>query len=219
MDDNKLKQWNEMFENLDINHSGVIEVKEIIKIFKENGYWCNQTRHLQELVNRDAGATIDYFEFLARIIDVHTDISEDEIRKAFKHFDTENANKITDLGLKKFFKLKGDKLSDTKASMILNQVDYDSDHDDSRIRSDSGVLSSDSCSRDEIGFNTFKDYILNDNSKKNSMCKPIDDSENTPLKRRSKITKMQTLTKISFCNQSTRDDDKLSYEAVGLTAE
>lgn len=95
-DSGNLSKWNECFESLDIEGSGTIDVKEIIKKLKENKSCCSILKKLEHLVEHDKDAKIDYFDFLIRIIDVNKDIKETDIEKAFQQLDSDDCGKITE---------------------------------------------------------------------------------------------------------------------------
>ena len=211
-DQGKLNKWNEYFDSLDVNNSGVIEMKEIVAKLRERNIQGTQTEKLTKMIEIDPNWKIDYFDFLTRIIDINTDISEQDIERAFKQFDVSNCGKITDIGFKKFMNMKGEKCTDLTASLILNQVDTDHVHNHSDYQCESGIDSSESCSRDEIGFNTFKNYILKSHPSKTLVCEnSIKMMGNNQW---NKLSKQKTLAKINFYKQSTRDwDEKFEFEA------
>jgi len=148
-------------------------------------------------VEEDSNAKITYFDFLVRVIDVNNDIDEEDIQKAFRQLDTDNSGKITEGCLKKFLQRKGEYWTDVRASMILNQVDLDERRECTHFKWNSGLEDDQDNSRDGIGYNTFKDYILNKSVNHSSWRK---------------LVKQPTCTFFNLNNQATIDDEKSGLE-------
>lgn len=199
-DEHKLKEWNEWFESLDKNGSGMILVEEIIHKLKERGtnWWV--TSKLESLVENDSNVRINYFDFLVRVVDVSNDFDEEDIKKAFSLLDTDNKGKITDSAIKKFLQRKGDSWSDLKASIMINQVDENDKHNWTNFKWNSGLNdeSDPEFRREEISYNTFKDYILNKKDNSNHDWR--------------KLTRQPTFNFIQLNNQATIDDEIVNTE-------
>ena len=94
---------------------------------------------------------------------------------------------------------KGENCSDLKASIILNQVDSEDRHACSNFKWNSGIddESDSAYRREEIGYNTFKDYILNKNTNEHEWRK---------------LTRQPTYNFIQLNNQATIDDENMNTE-------
>jgi Ca2+-binding EF-hand superfamily protein len=84
-----IQKWNEHFEKLDTDHTGMIKIKELIRLIAKTGQFKSQLRKLKDLNKKDSNLKIQYSDFLLRIVEIKKEIKCKDILTAFNHLDTD----------------------------------------------------------------------------------------------------------------------------------
>jgi Ca2+-binding EF-hand superfamily protein len=107
-----IQKWNEHFEKLDTDHTGMIKIKELIRLIAKTGQFKSQLRKLKDLNKKDPNLKIQYSDFLLRIVDIKKEIKCEDILTAFNHLDTDKSGTIGAKDLKCFLKRRGEEVSE-----------------------------------------------------------------------------------------------------------
>lgn len=119
-----IEQWNRNFEKLDSDNSGMIKIKEIIKLIEKTGSFKSQLKQLKEINKKDPNLKINYSDFLLRIVDIKQEVKKEDIANAFMQFDTDKTGKIDVKKIQSFLKRRGEDITEEDAlAMIGNAED------------------------------------------------------------------------------------------------
>ncbi|RUS31974.1 calmodulin 1 [Jimgerdemannia flammicorona] len=116
------------------NHDGTISSTELDIVLKSFGQ-NETTAQLQEMINEvdaDGDGRIDFSEFLTLMSRyVHTsslkETEEDDLREAFKVFDTDSNGLINSAELHQVLNSLGEKLTNDEVNEMIREVDLDGD--------------------------------------------------------------------------------------------
>ena len=119
-----------MFESIDKDHSGLIDKKEILEIYKK--YFPGTTERQYKIINGflesadvDNNGKIDYAEFLTAMNLGSKDISKQTLKEIFDYYDYNKNGIIEASDIKEIFEDTG--LSDKEIHQIIDDVDLNED--------------------------------------------------------------------------------------------
>ncbi|XP_071833354.1 uncharacterized protein [Apostichopus japonicus] len=127
----QISEFREAFETFDRDKDGVISVDELRRIFKMIGLDLPE-KDIQEMFNdadEDGNGTLDFQEFMAMVTKkmTNTDVRED-IKEAFKVFDTKGVGSLTTIELREIMLSHGDyTMSPGEINEMLSHADIDGD--------------------------------------------------------------------------------------------
>jgi len=157
-----IQQWNKYFETLDIDHSGMIKIKEMIKVIEKTGKFKSQLAQLKQLNKKNPHLTIKYSDFLLRIVDIKKEIKPEDIANAFTQIDVDNSGKIDTKDLQNYLKRRGDGITEEEAQEMIQRAEtkisltsFDASQDKRKIRrkvKEEAV---------ELDYPMFKKYLCN----------------------------------------------------------
>lgn len=149
MNTDTLTQMTNYFNTLDKDKKGQISIEDVLNKFEQLNLRSSRLGTLKDLHSKNKDLTINYSDFLTRVVDITKEIEHDDLLKAFQHFDSDNSGKITKEDLKNMMKRKGEDMTDDEIEKLIQQVDSS--------LSKEGKLNNPN--RTEINFDTFKNYI------------------------------------------------------------
>lgn len=123
-------QFKEAFRLFDKSGTGVISARELGNLMKSLGQTPTEAE-LRDLVNEidiNGDGEIDFDEFvalMARQVTEHD--AEEELREAFKIFDSNEDGFISALELKTVMTNLGEKLTDEEIDDMIREADFDND--------------------------------------------------------------------------------------------
>lgn len=128
--DEQIQEFREAFSLFDKDGDGTITTLELGTVMKSLGQNPCES-DLQDMINEvdvDGNGTIDFTEFLDMMTKhmKETD-NEQELREAFKVFDTDGSGKISSGELKKVMHNLGEKLTDEEIAEMIREADADGD--------------------------------------------------------------------------------------------
>lgn len=144
-----ISQMTQYFNNLDSDKKGQITIEDVINKMEETNLRSSRMTKLKDLYGENKNLKINYSDFMARVVDITKEVEQDDLLKAFQHFDSDGKGKITKEDLKNLMKRRGENLTDDEVDDLLAQVD-------SSFKK-SGHLADNA--RTEINFETFKNYV------------------------------------------------------------
>ncbi|MBA0728157.1 hypothetical protein Golax_001081 [Gossypium laxum] len=118
----------QMFANIDTDNSGTITYDELKTGLARLGSKLTETevQQLMEAADVDGNGTIDYIEFITATMHRHRLERDEDLYKAFQHFDKDNSGHITRDELEAAMKEYGMGDDDT-IKEIISEVDTDND--------------------------------------------------------------------------------------------
>lgn len=126
----QMNHFKEAFGLFDKSGTGVISARELGNLMKSLGQTPTEAE-LRDLVNEidiNGDGEIDFEEFvtlMARQVTEHD--AEDELREAFKIFDSNEDGFISALELKTVMTNLGEKLTDEEIDDMIREADFDKD--------------------------------------------------------------------------------------------
>lgn len=119
------EKWNKYFEALDTENTGTIKMSTLIE--KLDDFECNADKKekLKKQLEKQKDITLDYTDFLTKIIDVKSAFKEEDIINTFNHFDTDSSGAICINDISKHMNRRGEACSYTEATELLKGVDKD----------------------------------------------------------------------------------------------
>lgn len=118
-----IQQWNTYFEELDSDNTGMIKIKELIKLIARTGRFKSQLKQLKELNKKDPNLKIQYSDFLLRIVDIKKEVKAEDIANAFIHLDTDRSGKIDVKDLQNFLKRRGEDATEEEAAKMMRKAE------------------------------------------------------------------------------------------------
>lgn len=163
-----IQEWNAYFESLDTESTGTISIKELIKLIAKTGRFKTQLKQLKELSKNNPDLKIEYSDFLLRIVDLRKEIKAEDIANAFFHLDSQKTGKIRPIDLQKFFKRRGEEISEEqaldmirKAELKLSSLSIDFKDKRTNCESEMQVTTKDGMKQiDELDYKAFKTYLI-----------------------------------------------------------
>ncbi|XP_010266896.1 PREDICTED: calcium-dependent protein kinase 29-like isoform X2 [Nelumbo nucifera] len=128
LSEEEMKGLQQMFYNLDTDHSGAITFEELKTGLHNLGSKISESeiKQLMEAADVDGNGTIDYIEFIAATMHRHRLEKEEHLYKAFEHFDKDGSGFITKDELKQALTEYG-MGDESTIDEIINDVDTDKD--------------------------------------------------------------------------------------------
>ena len=158
-----IQQWNKHFEALDTDNTGLVNIKELIKLIEKTGRFKSQLKDLKKLNKKDPHLKIKYSDFLMRVVDLKKEVRAEDIAFAFSHIDSDNSGKINAKDLHSFLKRRGDDITIDEAQNMIKKAGLKvwSLNFDSR---DKNIVSSGEfeggAEQGELDYPMFKTYLL-----------------------------------------------------------
>ncbi|XP_010533815.1 PREDICTED: calcium-dependent protein kinase 19 [Tarenaya hassleriana] len=124
----EIKGLKTMFENMDTDKSGTITYEELKIGLEKLGSRLTETevKQLMDDADTDGNGTIDYIEFISATMNRYRLEREENLFKAFQHFDKDNSGFITTNELEVVMK-EYDMGEESTIKEILSEVDADND--------------------------------------------------------------------------------------------
>lgn len=123
-------QYQDAFVELDTEHKGVVSTKQLGPLLRLCGENPSEAE-IQDMVNEvdmDATGSLEFPDFLSLMSQKYSsNNAEDEIREAFRVFDSDGNGFINRLELKVVMGNIGEKLDDDEIEYLINEVDLDGD--------------------------------------------------------------------------------------------
>merc|ERR1719191_949083 len=96
VEDEKIEDLHLMFETMDVNKDGTLELKEIMDGMTNSGLGdlANQITEVFKENDNDASGKVDYREFIAATMNKKVALSHDYVWQVFKQFDTDHSGTI-----------------------------------------------------------------------------------------------------------------------------
>jgi Ca2+-binding EF-hand superfamily protein len=156
-----IQKWNEHFEKLDTDHTGMIKIKELIRLIAKTGQFKSQLRKLKDLNKKDPNLKIQYSDFLLRIVDIKKEIKCEDILTAFNHLDTDKSGTIGAKDLKCFLKRRGEEVSEKEVNTMLRMANEKSRSTEFKEKKTSHESDDviDSVIPEEMDYKMFKTYL------------------------------------------------------------
>ncbi|KAK9164593.1 hypothetical protein Syun_005495 [Stephania yunnanensis] len=124
----EIKGLRQMFNNMDTDRSGTITFEELKTGLHRLGSKLSESeiQQLMDAADVDKSGQIDYIEFIAATINRHKLQKEENLFKAFQHFDKDNSGFITREELKHAMAEYG-VVDEASIDEIIDDVDIDKD--------------------------------------------------------------------------------------------
>ena len=120
----------QVFIAIDENSDGKLTKEELIKglnIILDQKEAEEEVNRLFEIIDVDGNGFIEYEEFLRAGLDKKKILTENNLKMAFKLYDTENKGKINADDLKKILGKGADNVDDNKWQGLIDEADFDKD--------------------------------------------------------------------------------------------
>lgn len=101
-----MDEINKCFKQLDKEGSGLIKMSDVVKQIKKSKSGKKRAKLIERTANYDPDKTINYTEYLAKMVDVRTMIKNDDLRKIFKQLSSDNSGYINEKDIDTFLKRK-----------------------------------------------------------------------------------------------------------------
>ena len=126
----QVEEFKQCFEQLDQDHDGKIDHKELGLVLKCFG--MNPTEaEIQDIINEvdaDGNGTLDFEEFASLMCKKMADTDvELELKNAFNVIDLDANGKISAPELKRIFDSTGDRVTDEEVEEMIREADLDGD--------------------------------------------------------------------------------------------
>merc|ERR1712167_267331 len=130
LSDQQIKEMREAFDLFDTDGGGTIDAAELETAMTALGFTPNKGE-INKMVgdlDKDGDGTIDWDEFMLLMGGKMNDKDlKDDMIKAFKLFDADNAGKVSFKNLKAVAKDLGESMSDEELQGMLDEADTDGD--------------------------------------------------------------------------------------------
>jgi calcium-dependent protein kinase len=151
-----IEKWNKIFNSLDTDGTGQIKMSEVINMLKDTRVSAKRIEIIEKMYENNQEATVSYSDFLSKVINVKKEIKEEDVKKAFMQLDTDKSGKIEVDDINSLLQRRGH--DHIKAQTLMSEVDS------GRIlraeSSNSSPMTDQEYDRDQIGYGTFKEYIM-----------------------------------------------------------
>jgi calcium-dependent protein kinase len=96
VDDEKIEDLHMMFETMDVNKDGTLELREIMDGMTNSGLGdlANQITDVFKEIDNDGSGKVDYREFIAATMNKKVALSHDYVWQVFKQFDVDHSGTI-----------------------------------------------------------------------------------------------------------------------------
>ncbi|KAL4237342.1 hypothetical protein ACF0H5_002060 [Mactra antiquata] len=126
----QIAEFREAFRLFDKDGDGTISTKELAIVMGSLGQNPSASE-LEDMINEidaDGSGAIDFPEFLQMMaVKMNSAESEDDIREAFKVFDTEGKGYISSVELRNVMSNLGEKITDEEVDEMMREADMDGD--------------------------------------------------------------------------------------------
>ncbi|XP_023347175.1 neo-calmodulin [Eurytemora carolleeae] len=126
--DSQLKKFKAVFNRFDEDEDGVVSCKEVGKILRNLGYNPSDAE-LQEMIrlaDKDGSGALDFPEFLNMMKErIKEQNEDDDIKNAFKLFDTDGNGYIDRKELRVMMRFIGEPVTEDEIENILEEADTD----------------------------------------------------------------------------------------------
>mmetsp|Transcript_6958 Transcript_6958/g.7862 ORF Transcript_6958/g.7862 Transcript_6958/m.7862 type:complete len:319 (+) Transcript_6958:628-1584(+) len=165
-----IQNWTKTFEQLDQDGNGFIDIDALICKCKEEGANTEKLEKLKEMDSEGKNLQINYSSFLAKVIDINSEVTDFDIEKAFKHFDSVNSGRITRTSIIKFLKRKGDESAEKNATILMKEARIKLNQTEEHKNS---IISENHEDTTEVGLglNTFRRYLFSPSALSQSQSK------------------------------------------------
>ncbi|XP_039070386.1 calcium-dependent protein kinase 15-like [Hibiscus syriacus] len=128
LSEEEIKGLKTMFTNIDTDNSGTITYEELKEGLARLGSTLNEAevKQLMEAADVDGNGTIDYIEFISATMHRYRLERDEDLYKAFQHFDKDNSGFITMDELEVAMKEYG-MCNEANIKEIIAEVDSDND--------------------------------------------------------------------------------------------
>ena len=125
LNDSDVKNLKEIFENLDENKDGTLNLNEIKKGIEKLGKKVDDINNIFKSLDTDDTGKIDYTEFLAACINQKSFLREERLNEAFQMLDKDKSGKITKDEIKNSLKL--DNVDEDTLNELIKKFDLNGD--------------------------------------------------------------------------------------------
>eukprot|EP00828_Plagiopyla_frontata_P007965 TRINITY_DN13872_c0_g1_i1.p1 TRINITY_DN13872_c0_g1~~TRINITY_DN13872_c0_g1_i1.p1 ORF type:complete len:233 (-),score=43.31 TRINITY_DN13872_c0_g1_i1:103-801(-) len=127
LNENELKHLQENFQIIDLDRSGMISLQEMTQAIKESGIANaeQEAKLVMEQLNLDQNGELNYSEFIAATLDKKQYLNSDSLWAAFKYFDIDNRNFITNKNLRDALARSGRKYANQELDQWIREIDYE----------------------------------------------------------------------------------------------
>eukprot|EP00357_Protocruzia_adherens_P006319 CAMPEP_0114990346 /NCGR_PEP_ID=MMETSP0216-20121206/10739_1 /TAXON_ID=223996 /ORGANISM="Protocruzia adherens, Strain Boccale" /LENGTH=483 /DNA_ID=CAMNT_0002353499 /DNA_START=1089 /DNA_END=2540 /DNA_ORIENTATION=- len=124
-----LKNLKQAFMEIDKDNTGMITFDELEDAMKAQNLQLAQDEihKIIEKVDYQGNGKINYTEFIAATVNARNDFTEEQLYSAFKHYDVDNTDFITETNIKEAFNRAGRKISDKEIKIMISEVDVTKD--------------------------------------------------------------------------------------------
>ena len=129
----KLEEYKEAFDMFDADHGGTISCDEIYKIMKNYGNPVSKKEVVAMIAKIDTSGDgeLDFEEFVT-LMEINfqevTETEEDEVLRAFKSFDKDNDNQITNYEFRYILtKIGNNRLTEEEVDELFKECDLQND--------------------------------------------------------------------------------------------
>jgi len=126
-----MEEVTEAFQLFDVDHKGMIDVKEIKAAFRALGFQVKKQEVRQMMIDIDKleSPTVQFDEFVEMVTPKMTARdTREEIMKVFSLFDDDNTGTITFKNLQRVARELGENLTDDELQEMVDEADRDGDN-------------------------------------------------------------------------------------------
>lgn len=128
MSQQEIAEYQEAFNFFDKDNDGLIDVTEIGKLMRSVGLYPSENE-LQQMAKSSRGGKVDFAEFLhlasSNIVD--TNINEQQMREAFRMFDSYGNGLVNLMQMRNALQNLGEKLRDDEIDELIREADIDAE--------------------------------------------------------------------------------------------
>ena len=112
--------------------------------------------------SKNMDAVVTYSDFLTKVVDIRKEINDDDVKKAFEHFDKDGSGKIDMKDMHSLIQRRGHE--HLHAATLMEEVENSILQNQNSMKGASVNYNKKMHSREEIGLGTFKNYMLSDDN-------------------------------------------------------
>lgn len=150
-------ELNNYFHKLDVDGTGLIKVSKIIDFLEESGINYQRINRIKQSFDYNLDATINYSEFVAKVINAKKELSDIEIMQVFNHIDEEASGVISYQNLTKYYQRKGKQSYEDVVSEFFLKANIEKKAKSRREAELFGEIKHD---KDRMSYNTFREFVL-----------------------------------------------------------
>jgi Ca2+-binding EF-hand superfamily protein len=152
-----IHELNKYFHKLDVDDSGLIKVGKIIEFLEKSGINKHRINRIKQSFDYNLDATINYSQFVAKVINAKKEISDIEIKQVFNQIDEEASGVINYQNLTKYYQRKGKQSYEDVVSDFFQKAYIQKKTESKRESELFGEMKHD---KDRMSYNTFRDFVL-----------------------------------------------------------